>query len=91
MTASSVYDPERETGFRLEQLAAAFDRVRHPRDWKGPIRAEIAVEERSLVEQAVRWFTGTKPAFESLPGERSRLIVTARGFREVFPEEEFHA
>ena len=45
MTASEAYDPKRMTGYRLEQLAAAFDRVRDPRDWKAPIRAVIPVVE----------------------------------------------
>lgn len=82
MTASVAYDPKRSTGYRFEQLAAAFDRVRDPRDWKAPIRSVIPAEERDLVEKAVRWFTGTTPAFEAAPGETDRLVVWAPGYRD---------
>lgn len=81
MTASAAYQPERMTGFRHEQLAAAFDRVRNPRDWKAPIRAEISVTERPVVEQAVYWFTATVPVFLEAPGARARLLVRAPGYR----------
>lgn len=76
---SSTFDPEADTGLRLEQLAGAFDRVRNSRDWKGPIRAVIPVADRSLVEKAVLWFMNTVPTFEIVPGEVDRLVVTAPG------------
>jgi len=82
MTASVAYDLKRSTGYRFEQLAAAFDRVRDPRDWKAPIRSVIPVEERDLVEKAVLCFTNTTPAFEVAPGETDRLVVTAPGYRD---------
>lgn len=81
MTISPSYDPKHATGYRLDQLAAAFDRVRHPRDWKAPIRAVIPAEERPVVEQAVLWFTETMPVFETVPGEAGRLVVVAPGVR----------
>ena len=81
MSVFMEYDPRRLTGFRLDQLAAAFDRVRNPRDWKAPIRAVIAAGERPVVEQAVLWFTETVPVFEPAPGEAERLMVTAPGYR----------
>jgi len=81
MSASVAYDPERMTGYRLEQLAAAFDRVRNPRDWKAPIRAVIPAAERPVVEKAVHWFTDTVPVFEAAPGETDRLLVRAPGYR----------
>jgi hypothetical protein len=81
MTASKAYDPKRVTGYRLEQLAAAFDRVRHARDWKAPIRAVIPAAERPVVEEAVRWFTETVPVFEAAPGGADRLVVTSPGYR----------
>jgi hypothetical protein len=81
MTASNAYDPKRATGYRFEQLASAFDRVRDPRDWKAPIRAVIPVVERPVVEKAVLWFTETEPRFEAIPGETDRLIVVAAGYR----------
>ena len=81
MTVSVAYDPEGLTGYRLEQLAAAFDRVRNPRDWKAPIRAVIPVAERPVVEKAVLWFTDTVPVFVAAPGETDRLVVMAPGYR----------
>lgn len=81
MTASAMYNPKHGTGFRLEQLAAAFDRVRHPRDWKAPIRAVIPAVERPVVEKAVLWFTHTVPMFEAAPGATDQLVVTSLGYR----------
>ena len=82
MTASAAYDPKRSTGYPLEQLAAAFDRVRDPRDWKAPIRSVIPKGERHVVGKAVLWFTHTTPAFEAAPGEAERLVITAPGYRD---------
>jgi hypothetical protein len=81
MTASIAYDPQRLTGFQLEQLAGAFDRVRDPRDWKAPIEAVIAAAERPLVEKAVLWFTDTVPVFSMIAGAPDRLAVRAKGYR----------
>jgi len=69
------------TGYRMEQLAAAFDRVRNPRDWKAPIRAVIPAAERPVVEKAVVWFTDTVPEFVADPEATERLVVSAPGYR----------
>ena len=81
MTASVAYDPKRLTGYRLEELAAAFDRVRNGRDWKAPIQAVIPAHERPLVEKAVLWFTDTVPEFLAHPEASDRLVVRAPGYR----------
>jgi hypothetical protein len=81
MTASASYDPKFATGYRMEQLAKAFDRVRNPRDWKGPIHAVIPAEERPVVEKAVLWFTDTEPEFVVAPEATDRLVVKAPGYR----------
>lgn len=81
MTASVAYDPKRLTGYRLEELAAAFDRVRNARDWKAPIQAVIPAHERPLVEKAVLWFTDTVPEFLAHPEASDRLVVRAPGYR----------
>lgn len=81
MTAAVGYSPERVTGYRQEELAAAFDRVRNPRDWKAPIHAVIPATERRLVERAVLWFTDTVPEFVAAPGEMDQLLVRAQGYR----------
>lgn len=81
MTWSARCDPEQETGYRQEQLAEAFDRVRDARDWQAPIRALIPADEKPVVEQAVRWFTDTVPVFLPAPGREDRLLVRAPGYR----------
>jgi|KBSSwiStaDraftv2_1062776.scaffolds.fasta_scaffold1866689_1 hypothetical protein len=81
MTASVAYDPKRLTGYRLEELAAAFDRVRDARDWKAPIQAVIPAQQRPLVEKAVLWFTDTVPEFLAHPEASDRLVVRAPGYR----------
>jgi hypothetical protein len=81
MMAFGADDSMGLAGYRMDQLASAFDRVRNPRDWTAPIRAEIPAEERPLVEKAVLWFTRTVPAFEPVPGAGNRLVVVAGGYR----------
>jgi len=81
MTASVADNPEGATGYRLDQLAAAFDRVMNPRDWQAPIRSVIPATERHVVERAVLWFTDTVPAFEAAPGAADQLVITAPGYR----------
>lgn len=82
MPALPGYAPERETGFRLDRLAAAFDRVRDPRDWQAPIAAVIAREERQVVEQAIRWFTATEAEFRPCGDRADSLAVHAPGYRQ---------
>ena len=67
--------------YRMERLAAAFDRVMTSRDWKGPIHAVIALSEREVTEQAILTFTRTSPRFTVVAGDPHRLIVTALGYR----------
>lgn len=81
MTANLLYDAKILTGYPLEVLAAAFDRVRDSRDWMAPIQAVIAVEERPLVEKAVLWFTDTIPEFAAEQPDSGRLVVRAPGYR----------
>jgi hypothetical protein len=81
MAASLRYDPVRMTGFSYAQLARAFETVRNPLDWKGPIFADIPEDERRVVQKAVLWFTGTMPVFVTMPSDAHRLMVTAVGYR----------
>lgn len=81
MTISAEGDSRSATGYPLEQLASAFDRVMNPRDWQAPIRAVIPAVERDVVEKAVYWFTETVPAFEAADVASNRLLVTAPGYR----------
>ena len=85
-TPTQGFDPEAATGYRLDQLASAFDRVMNPRDWKAPIQTMIPHEERHLVEQAIHWFTNARPEFEPAPGTTDRLVVTAPGYRATASE-----
>jgi hypothetical protein len=76
-----VDDPGDDLPISMERLAGAFDRVRSIRDWQAPICAEIAAEDRAVVEQAVIWFTATVPTFDPVPGAADRLSVKAAGYR----------
>ena len=82
MSAYARYDPMGSTGYPLDQLASAFDRVRDLRDWQAPIWAVIMAAERPLVAMAVRWFTDTEPVFEPVPGSTDLLVIKAPGFRQ---------
>ncbi len=75
---SVAYDPKGVTGFRLDQLATAIDRVRDNRDGHKAVPAMIPVEDRLLVEL---WFTSTKPVFVEVPGVPDRMVVTSGGPR----------
>ena len=81
MTEAETGNPGSVTGFRLDQLKEAFERVCDPRDWRAPIRAVIPAVERLLVEKAVRWYAETEPRFEVVPGDRTLLTVVAPGYR----------
>jgi len=81
MTHDDWYDCKPLMGFRPDQMATAFDRVRDHHDWKAPIRSIIDVSERAVVAAAVQWFTGTTAEFVELPGTPDKLSVEARGQR----------
>lgn len=74
-------DPLRLTGYRMEELAWAFDRVKDPYDWMAPIQAEIRTSILPLVREAILWFTRTIPAVEPIPGRPSTVRVRALGYR----------
>jgi hypothetical protein len=78
---AAEYDTLAVTGYRFDQLAAAFDRVMACRDWKGPIRAVIPAGDRQIVEQAVLWFTRTVPEFVAERDGALFLLITAAGYR----------
>lgn len=69
----------RRPEFTHEQMAQAFDRVRDPHDWRGPIRAEIPIEMQAVVAAAVMCFTATDPVFEPV-GRPDLLLATAPGY-----------
>jgi hypothetical protein len=81
MTAPDAGTPGIVTGFRLDQLKEAFERVCDPRNWRAPIRAVIPAVDRLLVEKAVRWYAETEPRFEEVPGDGMLLTVVAPGYR----------
>lgn len=66
-------------GFTLEQLDAAFLKVRTEGDWRAPIDAIIDEADRAVVEAAVVYFTATEAMFTSA-GE-GKLHVMAVGYR----------
>lgn len=73
--------PGQTAAFTMDELGVAFDRVRDPRDWQGPILAVIPAAEWRLVAEAVMRFTATRPVFWEVAEDRDRLLVTAPGCR----------
>ena len=71
----------RSAEFSPDELGSAFDRVRDPRDWEGPILAVIPAADWRLVAEAVIRFTATRPVFWQVTEDRDRLVVTAPGCR----------
>lgn len=48
------------------QLSEAFDRVSDPLNWKNPIDRVVSIadaRERAMIEEAVVFFTGSRPTF----------------------------
>jgi hypothetical protein len=77
-----VHPPLESSGIgQQRRLVRAFDRVRDPRDWKGPIQAVIPSKERRVVQRAVIIFTESWPIFHPIPGHKDQLVVTAPGYR----------
>ena len=54
------------------ELRAAFDLVADPTDWKNPINAVVGLDEqtKTMVYEAVRFFTGCTPKFTYLSAKR---------------------
>jgi len=64
------------------RMKDAFDRVKHPTDWRAPIDAivlEANASERRLIEDAVAYYTGTPALIEHVNGAAYR--VRATGYR----------
>ena len=81
MTPTLMFEHPSLQGYRLDQVAQAFDRIRDHHDWKAPISTTIDVGDRVLVEVAIHWFTGTQARFAPVLGCPGLLLVTAPGQR----------
>ena len=81
MKESPTFEHPSLYGYRLDQVAHAFDRVRNHHDWKAPIHTTINVADQMVVEIAIHWFTGTTAEFTPVPGSPGLLLVTAPGQR----------
>jgi hypothetical protein len=64
----------------LDCLSDAFDRVKHPTDWKAPICAVVESYLRDVVRAAVIFYTATVPTFSETAGRR-HVQVRAAGYR----------
>lgn len=62
-----------------EELQAAFDLVRDPKDWKNHIDTVIDADKQGIVADAISHFTATSAHFEELPNGKLRVI--ADGYR----------
>jgi hypothetical protein len=76
-------------GVTRGELRDAFERVADKTDWKNPVNAEIEIDEggagafRTILEQAIIFYTGTRPTFNVLNREPNGIVkyrVTARGY-----------
>jgi len=64
---------------REKILRKYFNSVCDADDWKKPINAYITFGERTLVESAIMYYTGTKAKF--VPMHSDMLNVKALGYR----------
>ena len=64
---------------REKILRKYFNSVCDADDWKKPINAYITFAERTLVETAIMYYTGTKAKF--VPMHSDMLNVKALGYR----------
>jgi hypothetical protein len=66
--------------FSHEQLEDAFNQVKTITHWKDPINSTCRVEDKDIISQAIRYFTGTEAEFgEPLFGV---VRVKAIGYRQ---------
>jgi hypothetical protein len=56
-----------------------FEKVQNPVHWKNPIRAFIAPNLKSIVMEAIIFYTATVPTFT--PQADGTLLVEAIGYR----------
>ncbi len=66
---------------REKILRKYFNKVCDKKDWKKPINAYITFGERTLVESAIMYYTGTKAKFVPDSPDTDDLKVTALGYR----------
>jgi hypothetical protein len=72
-------------------LAAAFDHVSNPSDWRAPIHATVAIHEKEAIGldvfiEAIKYFTGTEPNVYIVDGfnEQTRTAtyrIVSEGYR----------
>ena len=53
-------------GYTRAELEDAFDKVKHPDDWKEGNRAYVELGEMDVTEAAIRFYTGGSPYYEEL-------------------------
>ena len=74
-------NPEPEfAGYTFAALHDAFELVRDPADWKAPINATILLDNVSVVDCAISFFTATEPIFIS--AQNGLVRVEADGYRD---------
>lgn len=60
-------------------MNAAFERVRDPDHWKGPISGWVDPEDRAVTERAINHFAGGGAVFKEVNGTDT-LWVEAPGY-----------
>ena len=64
--------------YTQEELRQAFDKIKKPGNWKGPIRATIPAEDYELAAAAVAYFTGSN--LEITKNKNNQYTVYAAGY-----------
>ena len=67
--------------YTQEELRQAFDKIKKPGNWKGPIRATIPAEDYNLAAAAVAYFTGSNLEIED--NTNHQYTVYAAGYYAV--------
>lgn len=71
-------------GYKIADLKIAFDRVASAKDWKGPIDAEVLLEECDITVAAIIFYTSTTPMVQRITGRRvgpDYAIIRSEGYR----------
>ena len=62
------------SGFGLEALRTAFEKVQNPDHWKGPISAWISMDDVEITRVAVDFFTATQAEVREYPTTRQAWV-----------------
>ena len=74
-----ISDKELTFGHDVKDLERAFDMVKDKNDWKAPVDAWIRKRDKSIVADAIVFYTGCMPAVVETTETYCRIV--ADGYR----------